>query len=249
MRPRPAVRSAASIAALSVIAASPAAAQDFMFGTPAAWLRIQAGMNFASADSDLFDDWMSRLTLDESDFHAPALGGEVGLRLSDRADLLIGARYSRSSAESEYRELIDQDDLPIVQETRLTIAPVTAGLRFNVLPSGRTISEFAWIPAPFVPYVGAAAGVTWYRFEQEGDFVDELSDELPIYSVSLRSSGWAPTAHLFAGADFNLNRRFALGLEARYAAANADLNPLSYDGYEPIDLSGFWTSIGLTVRF
>src|SRR5690606_2555094 len=180
---------------------------------------------------------------------APVIGGEIGIPLDSRLDLVLGGRYRRSDARSEYRDFVDQDDLPIVQDTRLKIAPLTAGLRYNLVPTGRRISNYAWVPAAFVPYAGAAVGLVYYNWEQEGDFIDEADPDLPVYNTFLQSNGWTKTAHLFAGADFRLSPRLLLGLDGRYQFGRAELDPMSYDGYEPIDLSGFWLSVALTARF
>ncbi len=58
---------------------------------------------------------------------------------------------------------------------------------------GRSIGRFAWIPNRFAPYVGAGGGAMWYRFRQEGDFID--FDTLKVFPDTFDSDGWTPTVH------------------------------------------------------
>ncbi|MGH7577005.1 MAG: outer membrane protein, partial [Longimicrobiales bacterium] len=183
------------------------------------------------------------------DFSGFAFGGDVGIRATDQLDLVLGAMYGRAGARSDYHDLVDQDDLPIVQDTRLTRVPLTARLRFYLVPRGRAIGSFAWVPSTVVPYLGAGAGAMYHRFEQEGSFVDEFDPELPIYDdVLLQSSGWSPLAQVLGGIEIALGPRIALMTEGRYLWSSADLD-LDFEDYEPIDLAGFQATAGLSFRF
>ena len=111
---------------------------------------------------------------------------------------------------------------------------------------GRSIGRFAWVPADWAPYVGAGAGWVWYRFRQDGDFVD--FETLDIFPDTYTSKGRAPTLHLYGGADWSLGPSFFLTGEARYAWASADLSGDFVD-FDPVDLSGLQATVGLSVRF
>jgi opacity protein-like surface antigen len=196
--------------------------------------------------SDVFDDTREFLTVDRSDFNAFSFGGDLGIRAADRFDIALGFAYARSSTRSEFRDWTDLDDLPIEQETRLTRLPLTATVKAYLLDRGRTIGRFAWVPSAWAPYAGAGVGAMWYRYHQSGDFVD--FENLDIFPDVFDSSGWTPTAHVLAGADFSLTPRLALTAEGRYGWASADMGA-DFVGFDKIDLAGFQATLGLSVRF
>ncbi len=60
----------------------------------------------------------------------------------------------------------------------------------------------------------------WYRFEQNGDFVDFV--DLSVFTDYFSSSGWTPNAHVFGGTDLHLYRILFVTVEGRYVWANAE---------------------------
>jgi hypothetical protein len=143
------------LAVLSVTPVTTVQAQDgFLFGQPRGQLTLRAGPLMHRAGGDLFDFFQSELTLDGGDFRAPAVGGELALVVHPRVDVAIGVAYSSVQRSSEFREWVDQDDLPIEQTTSLRVTPVTASVRFYPLSRGETISDLAWVPVRTMPYVG-----------------------------------------------------------------------------------------------
>lgn len=241
---------AATLAALLafVIVASPAEAQSgrgFLFEEPDLILGARGGFGIASAGSDLFDFSRDELTLSRNDFNGFSAFGEVGVRLLPRVDLIASAGYTGSVARSESRRYEGTDDLPIRQRTEFRRVPLTAGLRLYPLAPGRQIGSYAWIPARLVPYVGAAAGGMWYRFRQEGEFVDETT--LNIFEDQLQSSGWTPTAEAFGGVEYSITPRLSVTGEGRYSWASAELSN-AFENFDPIDLAGFAVTIGVSFR-
>lgn len=221
--------------------------EGFLFREPSVSLGLRGGFNHANAGSDIFSFATEHLTLGRGDFSGPAVGADLGIRLFPRVDLVVGTGYAGASAASEFREWVEgEDDLPIEQTTRFQQVPVTAGVKAYLTPRGRSIGQFAWIPAAFAPYVGAGGGGVWYRFRQQGDFVD--IETLEIFTDELESSGWAPAAHGLAGLDVSLTPRIALTGEARYSWGSAELGN-AFEGFEPIDLSGVSATVGITFRF
>lgn len=218
----------------------------FLFGAPSLSIGLRGGLTFARADSDIFDFNEELLTLDEGDFRAGTFGLDVGWLMSPRLQALFGVEYSRSSPVSEFREFVDVFGAPIVQETRLEMAPLTASLKLFLVPRGRSVSRYAWVPNGVSPYVGAGAGFTWYRYQQFGDFVDFV--DLTIFTDQFVSQGWATSAHLFGGTEVKLTPRMTLALEGRYLWADAELGP-AFLGFEPIDLSGLRTTAGVVFYF
>ena len=219
---------------------------DFMLGRPRASLGVRGQWLFASAGSDIYDFVTEQLTLEKSAFNAPGFGAEVGVSLTPRIDVIAGADIAKSSTPSEYRAFVDNRNLPIQQETSLRQSNFFGSLKFAVLPRGRTISRFAWIPSTFVPYVGAGGGVTSYDFRQDGDFVD-FSDNR-VFTENFRSHGWTPTAHVFGGTDIQVYKRVFMSVEGRYVWAKAKLDADFID-FDPIDLGGFRFGAGFHIMF
>ena len=160
--------------------------------------------------------------------------------------LIFSLDYQRRTKDSMFREFVDENDLPITQSTRLEQLPLTGGIKFLLLPRGRSVGRFAWLPSRAVPYIGAGAGVLWYRFEQEGDFVDESS--LEIFPARLSSSGWAPTAYAGGGVDIHVLGSAFLTLDLRYSWAKPELDR-DFVGFAPMNLSGLRTTAGLQWHF
>lgn len=239
-----------AVLALVLLAPAPAGAQiggdDFLFRPSPATLSLRGGYGFASASSELFDDATTLFTLEKSDFNAILFDADVGVRINDRFELVGGVTFGESSARSEYRDWVDQDDLPIEQDTRLTRVPVIAGVRYYLVPRGRSIGRFAWIPAKWAPYVGAGLGAVYYKYVQEGEFVD--FESLDVFPATIESTGWGRTGQLFGGVQYSVSRRAALTAEARYVWASADPD-LVFSDLDRIDLGGVQTTVGLSFRF
>lgn len=223
-----------------------AAAQDFMFRSPLVNLTFRGGFNFARAGSDLFDFTTTQLTLDKSDFGAVSIGADLGVQLSDRADVFLSFTHMSASRRSEFREYVDEDDLPITQRTRFVQTPLTAGVRFYLSPRGRQVGRFVWIPEKVAPYVGAAGGVAFWEFTQDGSWVDY--QDLGIFDDRFESDGIAGVAQALAGFDYTLGTRAVLNTEARFTLGSGELGR-DYIGFDRLDLSGLQITIGLKVRF
>ena len=136
-----------------------------------------------------------------------------------------GLEFSRAGATSEYRRFVDNDRLPISQTTTLEEMNASVGVRVALLPRGREISRFAWVPRTVTPYVGAGAGALRYAFTQTGDFVDFV--DLSVFSDTFRAEGWTPSAHVLGGVDLKLHQRWFLSLEGRYLWGAGDLGATS----------------------
>jgi len=219
--------------------------QGFLFKQPTVRVGILGGYMVAQASGDVLDHARDQLTLGGRDFDASTWGVEFAARGGKRFDVLLDFRFSRSEVRSEMRDWVDLDNLPIEQTTRFTRMPLTLSARFYLRDRGRAVSQFAWIPEKFAPFVGVGGGVTWYEFEQVGDFVD--IETLDILNFTIESNGAAPTAHAFAGVDISINPRFLWTLEGRYSFGNATTD-YSFN-YDQLNLRGFQATIGLSARF
>ena len=236
--------------AAGALAAAPLGAQrpssGFLFVEPSRSLTLRGGFAMADARSDIFSFVTEQLTLGKKDFGGVSFSGEYGVRLAPRLEAVLAVGVAGSNAPSEFRDFVDNEDLPIEQTTSLFRVPLTLGLKAYLTPRGRSIGRYAWIPAKLALYAGAGGGAMWYRFRQKGDFVD--FETLEVFDDDLSSSGWTPTAHGSAGVDFSLTRRLTLALEGRYTWAKAKLGRDFVD-FDPIDLSGSAVTLGLGFRF
>jgi opacity protein-like surface antigen len=255
-----AIGSALTVWGFSVMAAAPARAQEaatpprneppanaeFLLGRPRIAIAVKGGWLFAATGSDIYDFVTTRLTLSKSSFNTPVIGGELSVALGDRVDVVAGLDGARSKTASEYRDFVDNRQQPIEQSTTRQEYGVSATARLALVPRGRRISRFAWIPRTLAPYVGAGAGAVKYRFEQAGSFVDAVT--LKVFDDDFQSAGWAPSVHALAGADLRVFRRMYLTFEGRYTWSKATLSE-DFVGFAPISLAGFRVSSGLQVVF
>jgi opacity protein-like surface antigen len=243
------IRSALLLAALLGGAATSASAQSagdgYLFERPDVTFSVRAGYSHANAGSDVFDDVTSDLTLDRRDFSSFTVGGDLAAHVSERLDVVLSAGFSRSKHGSEFRDFVDNDDLPIEQTTTFERIPLTVNLRLNLGSSGRSIGQLAWIPNRVVPYVGAGVGAMRYRFKQEGDFVNFSTNA--VFPALLVAEEWTFVGQGMAGVDYNISPKLGISLDARYLHARGELGP-SFSGYERIDLSGVSGTIGLSFR-
>lgn len=225
---------------------SPPAPSDFMLGRPKGFISLDGGFLFASAGSDLYDFVTDQLTVEKKSFNAPVIGGRIGVLITPRLEVGVLYENAKSQTASEYRDFIDNAGLPITQTTMRQDHQIAATVRWSLVPSGRRISRFAWIPRTFTPFVGAGAGAIKYRFEQFGSFVDFQT--LRVFNDTFGSEGWAPSLHALAGADLRLYRKLYLTGEARYTWSSATLSADFVD-FEPIDLAGARLGASLKLVF
>ena len=221
---------------------------DFLFGKPTVSAGVRAHWSRPRAESDLFEFVTDELTLSKSDFRAPGVALEAGFPLASRLDVLAGVEFDRASAASEDRRFVEDNGLPILQETALQQLNLSGSLALALTPRGRSIGQYAWITARAIPYVGAGGGLLWYRFEQAGDFVDSLDPGRPIFTAQLVSDGWTVSTHVFGGIDIKLSRRLLLTMEVRYRWADATMGQ-DFVGFDPVDLTGVRVSAGVRVMF
>jgi hypothetical protein len=234
---------------LALVAAAPLRAQGggngYLFGTPAAQITIRGGYAHPTAGSDLFDQVTTDLTLNRSSFSGFTAGGSIAVRVAPRFDVALDLDYAGTTKGSEYRGYVDNNNLPIQQTTAFTRVPVILSGRYYLTERGRSVGRLAWIPASVAPWIGAGGGAMWYRFRQEGDFVNFNTGS--VFSTQVESSGWAAAAQGMGGVDVTLTPRIAVTGDARYTWARA---PLSGDfvGFQRLDLSGVSVTLGLTFR-
>ena len=236
-------------AGLLLLLAVPVSAQspDFLFKRPAVTVSLQGGWAMPGEGSDLFDFARDQLTIEEGDFAAPVVLAEVGFRLTERFDAAVGLEYAGNSVDSEMRDWVTQDDQPIPQTTEFNRTRLMASLKGYLLPRGRQVSRFAWIPNRWSPYVGVGGGFSWYEFEQRGDFVDYQT--LDIFEGQFRAEGRGFTGQALAGLDVTITPHFLVRGEYRYIWGAGDMESADFvDFDDSVDLSGSQVMLGFAVR-
>jgi hypothetical protein len=218
---------------------------DFLFSWPRTYVGVAGGWLATSQRDGIFDLTRDLLTVEDGDFNSGVARFTIGRALSRRFDLSAEVGFSRATVPSEYRDFLE-GDLPITQTTEFSQAPVSATVRMWLVPRGRMVGRFAWVPAAVAPYVSGGVDAHWYRFTQFGDFVDVV--DLSIFSDTFESSGWAAGAHVAGGISAHLIKQLFLTVEARYGWA---ATPLSNDfvGFEDIDLDGLQVTGGVEFAF
>lgn len=242
------IRSVTAALALAVLLPTAAEAQgDFLFQRPSFTASLYGGWSLAREESDTFEFVREHMTLEEGDFSAPLILGEVAYRVSERLDLSVGVEHAERTRASELRDWLTEDDRPILQNSTFARTRFMGSAKVYLLPRGRAISRFAWVPNRVAPYVGGGAGWTRYEFEQRGDFVD--FETLEIFEAVIASVGHGFTPHALAGLQLSLTPRLVLKGEYRHtwgdgAAARSDFSA----DFSDIDLSGSGVMIGAAIR-
>lgn len=220
--------------------------QDFLFERPRVTIGIFGGYAIPREGSDVFDFVQEELTIDEGDFRSFAFRAEVAVRATERVDVALDLGVSEKQVDTEYRDFIGTDDLPILQTTELSRIPVTLSGKYYVKNRGRSVSRFAWIPESWAPYLGVGVGFVSYEFRQSGEFVDFQTFD--IFNDVFVSEGTAPIVQVLGGVDLSVGPRFLFTVDGRYAWASADLGG-DFVGFEDIDLAGAELSAGFKIRF
>lgn len=227
---------------------------DFRFEAPKVSLGLRGGWAFNRAEGEIYDFLTDELTLEKSDFDAPAAAFDFSWRLKSWLDVVFGVEYTGRERSSEDRHFTDTLGNPIVQDTRLTQVPLTFSLKLYPIGRGRQVGQYAWIRKAVVPYVGGGIGPTWYELKQKGEFVHKTDPDDPdddfcqgepacIFEDVFTSDAWTFAQHAFLGVDIKLTRNIGLILEGRYYWADADVQG-DYVGFDPIDLDGARVMLG-----
>jgi hypothetical protein len=225
---------------------NPRPAPDFFFASPDGSVTVRGSWLFARAGSDWYDFVTNQLTVDTKDFNAPGVGFDVGVAINPRLEAQFGLDYSTALVSSEYRDFVDNNRLPITQDTRLRELNLSGNIKVALTDRGREVSRFAWVPRSIVPYAGAGGGVLWFDVNQTGDFVDFV--DFSVFTDVFRARGWTPSGQVFGGVDVRVFRRLYVTVDGRYLWAAGDLGREWID-FDPIDLAGFRLSAGFNVVF
>lgn len=219
----------------------------FFFQSPRWTVSLRTGLAVPRAQSDVFAFTSEQLTVDRGDFTSLSLGGDVAMRVFGWTHLVLSVDGANKSHRSEFRDYVDNEELPIEQSTKFSRVTFSLGVKQYLTSPGRSIGRLAWVPARIAPFLGGGVGAMRYDFHQYGDFID--FQDMDVFTAQFRSTGWTSTVHARGGVDYTLSPRVALTLQGRYDWSDGATLSRDFTGFDKIDLTALSVSGGLTIRF
>jgi hypothetical protein len=235
----------ASIAAATLLAtesaAGPPPGRDGAFN-------FRFGAFFPAADSDFWTANEAAFTLDDSDFIGPIGGFGYNGAITNYFEFDANADFYTSLVRSADSFYTDLDGFPIYHDSRLVTFPLSVG--FRVLPAGRFARRGPegthYVRRP-VPYIGAGAGMTYWQYEEEGDFV---ASDLSIIYARFVESGLAFQWYAMLGIEFPVSPQWNITFEVRETWAEATPGgDFTFVNPGTLDLGGTSVFLGGSLRF
>jgi len=199
-------------------------------------IAVRVGRFSLYGESALWQDNADTFDLLPRDFRALSGGVEFNLELNEFFDVAIGVDgYSRTVTTS-YLDFVRDDDTEIVQDHRLTVAPITGGIRFNPVGKFRAV----------IPYVSGGGGLYPYEYRNEGEFIDFRT--LDVFDGVLLDRGLGKGVYGAAGLEVALSRSVTVFGEYRRHWVSAKHGEDFVD-FGDFDLDSSQISGGFVVRF
>jgi hypothetical protein len=196
-------------------------------------LNLKVGLFYPQMDSELWQQNMQDLALQKQDMQAAYYAMEYEFFFDRNFSLAFEGGYYKKEHFSQYRDFEYDDGSPIFQNLSLEIASLEAGFKFYPL-SHR---------ARFCPFIGAGAGIYYWKYEQWGDFInfDDMTVTKDRYA---KTNAYTPGFNAKGGFVFRFSRSFGISMEARYQFLKGSLSSF-FEGFNKLDMNGFSYSIGL----
>jgi len=166
-------------------------------------LAFRLGRFSPSPQGALWQENLETFDIGLQDFDSISGGVEFALELNEFFDLAVGIDGYSETVASRYRDFVRDDGSEIVQELRLSVAPITAGLRF--LPAGK----FRFL----IPYVAGGVGLYPYEYREEGEFID--FETFDVFGAAFYDDGLGTGLYAAAGVEVPVTRRFTVFGEYR----------------------------------
>ncbi len=199
-------------------------------------ISIRVGKYSPIGGSDLWVENTETFNFVVSDFNFIFGGAEFTVELNEFVDLAFGIDAYSRRVNTHYREFVRDDGTEIRQEIRLTVVPLTTGLRFLPLGKFRVVS----------PYVTGGFGLYPYEYTEDGEFIDFATFD--IFGARFRDSGVGWGGYAAAGIEVTVTRGFLVFGEYRrhwvYRQHGGD-----FRDFGDFDLDARQIAFGLTFRF
>ncbi|MDQ7007600.1 MAG: outer membrane beta-barrel protein [Acidobacteriota bacterium] len=210
-------------------------AQDFRMGA-----RLHVGVFTPDGESEFFDDNALVFTGSADGFEDTSLAADLEWALGPTSTVVFSVGTFEGSQSQAYLDYVDEFGGDIRHRSNLRISPMTVGLHYYLGGRDRALR----------PYLGAGAGLYFWRYREVGDFIvfgpTPADDELVF--DAFESDGTTVGYYLAAGVDFRISEMTSLFVESRWHDASDELAD-DFDGLGTLDLSGRDLSFGLAWRF
>ncbi len=200
-------------------------------------LTFRLGILAPEGKSDIWQQNTLETTLSMNKMISGYLEVAVDLFIQD----ILNVEFSLGAYEKdrwiEDSEFIWPDGSPIERSIHLSIVPLLISLK--LYPFGKNVKV--------IPYLGGGAGLYFWKFSEDGDFVLDRYFDPFIATGFVEASGQDIGWHAMVGFQIPWGRRTSFDFEARYYKVNGELSEDFDPAFEPIDLSGWIITGGLSI--
>ncbi len=237
------LRSLLAVAALAVLIAAPAAAQQHYTYAYAGEnyrneLRFGLGTLELQGGGRYWDDVESTFDGRARDLHSGVFSVEYLYRVAPQLSVLAGGEFFHGDADFAYRNFVDENGNSIIHTTTLDTSTFDVGLQLDLAPRR----------SPVRPYIGAGGTAIAYRLSEHGDFVDFSGPVNHVFHDRFSDDGVAYGWFALGGLDIRLSPSFGIFFEGRWQDASVDLGH-DFHGLGSLDLSAVSYKAGMSWRF
>lgn len=192
-------------------------------------------------DSGLFRDNEVDFGIADGDFSGGRFGLELDFAVLPMLDVSVGYSSSSGDVSASYLDFTYDDGREIEHGASLRTTEMTVAAKFRL----------ARAPARFRPYLLAGASGTFYRYREDGEFIN--FDTSDIYFDSYEERSFLPGFFAGVGTDFRAiqapdGRQVDLFGEFRYARSQGDHQD-DFDGFGGLTIGRTGGLFGVRIRF
>ncbi len=223
----------------TLVCAAPATAQPGRNPGDTGSVRFGLGLFAPQADSSYWDEKFAVWTGDGEDFQDLIWRVDGIWMFSPTMGLQFGTSWYSGATSQSYRDWTDADGRAVTHSTQLETWDLTTAFVFK--PASGSMVR---------PYFGIGGGLTSWRLEEYGDFIDfGASGPPPIVTTGYTDSGTTFMAFALVGLEIYTRGPVSFFFEGRWKYAEASLG--GDFGYlqQRLDLSGGELSGGIAFNF
>jgi outer membrane protein W len=199
-------------------------------------IHLKIGLFIPALQSDLWTINQENLTFDRADMVNVVYGGEYELYIARRFSLSAEVGGYAKTVYAQYRDYEFEDGSPIFQTITLRVVPVEANLKYYPIGHRNRLN----------PYAGIGAGVYAWTYQQSGDFINFEDNSISAGLAETRRFAFGLNGRL--GLAYRFQQRLGILLEGKYQYLQGKLSR-NFEGFEPLDMSGFLIHAGVTFYF